>query len=231
MSRALTRLALLAPALVLLGACEGAPPPAPPAPPEESAALAVDLVAVAKALGRDEAMERQLGQARDRLNAQLQEITADLQDQLAAEQERLEEAGEADAEARLEALTLEANRQLRQQQQVAQQRAAAYRQQLLQAFREDVRGVAREIAREQGARLVVTTEQGLLWFDPAVDITDEVIAAMRARGLEGPEPEAAAEAPAEGEASALDAEVRELEALMDELSSEREGLEAGDEAP
>lgn len=217
---------------LFLTACTEPGGPAHSAPPQ---AVVVDLVAVAKALGRDEVMERQLQQARANLNAQLQAIGADLQEQLEEERERLEQAGNEDAPKRLEALTREANLQLRQTRLAANQRAQAYRNELVRSFQEDVRAVARQIAKGRGAQSVVSANAGMLWFDPETDITDEVIADMRARSQEGagteegsPAPTSRADSPgAGGGDSAMARETRKLEALMDELSAEGQ---AGDDA-
>lgn len=220
-----TFLFALVPLLLALVACTE-PPPADPAPPGRGP-LVVDLVAVAKALGRDEVMEQQLQRAQDSLAAQLQAVGVDLQAQLKQHEAQLKEAGEKDAEDRLQALTREANRKLQQTQLAANQQAQAYRNQLIRSFQDEVRGVAREIAQGQGARVVVSAEAGLLWFDPQVDITDEVIAALRARSQAASkrppsDPGPADPAPATDPA-AVERETRKLEQLMDELSSAGQG--------
>ncbi|MEJ2133168.1 MAG: hypothetical protein P8Y95_16445, partial [Gammaproteobacteria bacterium] len=48
-------------------------------------------------------------------------------------------------------------------------------------FLNDVRPHAAEIAAARGAKLVLTAATNMIWFDASIDITDEVIAAMRAR--------------------------------------------------
>ena len=49
-------------------------------------------------------------------------------------------------------------------------------------FRRDVAEIAQEIANRAGSKLVLVSNYETIWFDPTADITDEVIAVMRARG-------------------------------------------------
>ena len=140
----------------------------------------VDIDAVARALGRDDVIAQQIDQANQQLSAQVVQIAQNLQGQLQDFQDSLDEA---DGE-QLEQRTAEANRQLQATQQEARQRAALYRSAVVTQFRNEVQPVASEVARGLGASIVLTSAVPALWFDPAIDITDEVIAAMRARGLE-----------------------------------------------
>ena len=80
----------------------------------------LDLAAVAKATGQDEVIRQQAEQARGELTAQLQQLAANLDAQLATEREK---AGitpnEADAQ-RLQELTMQARQQISSAQQQAQ---------------------------------------------------------------------------------------------------------------
>ncbi len=152
----------------------------------------VDLDAVARALERDAVIEQRIGEANRELAAQLEDVAAKLEERLA---EQAEEIGEPDSEAarrELQRIQAEARAQLRQTRQRAQALSARYRARVVASFREEVRPYAMELARERGAQAVLASGTQLVWFDAGVDITDEVIAAMRAAGLEG-EPAAAGE--------------------------------------
>lgn len=145
----------------------------------------LDLLAVARALGRDEAMAAELQSARDYLEGQLLQTGASLREQLRVEEKKLSEKAEQNDNA-LEQLELQANQKLRQTQQLAQRKVNEFHVQLVQAFREEVIQVAREVAQQQGAGVVLTAGRDLLWYDATVDITDEVIAVFRARQLSVP---------------------------------------------
>jgi Skp family chaperone for outer membrane proteins len=143
----------------------------------------IDLDAVARALGRDDVIVQQINQANQQLTSQLGQVATNLQEQVNAEREKYEVVGD-EAEAELQQLTAVANQRLQQTQRLAQQRSAEFRQAVINAFRNEVQPYAREIAEERGASAVITVATPMLWFDSEADITDEVIAAMRAAGLE-----------------------------------------------
>ena len=143
----------------------------------------IDLDAVARALGRDEVIAQQINQANQQLSSQLGEVAKNLQQQLQDEREKYEIVGD-EAEAELEQKTAVANQRLQQTQRLAQQRASEFRKAVINEFRDEVQPYASEIARERSVVAVVTVATPMLWFDAEVDITDEVIAAMRKAGLE-----------------------------------------------
>lgn len=179
-----------------------------PAGDQDSPTLIIDITTVAKALGRDEVMARQLEQTQAQLNQQLRSITQDLNTRIRDKREQIgEDAAEEDRQA-LEALTLQARNTLEQSRELARQQALAYRSSLVQEFQAEVRERAAHIARQRGATVVLLADQASLWFDPRSDITDEVIAALRAQaqesgGAAGPAaPEAAPEATGDAPAAA-----------------------------
>ena len=144
----------------------------------------VDVNAVARALGRDDVIEQRIVSANQQLTSQLLQVAQSLQQQLEALQQ---DAGQ-DEEARqqLAQATVKANQQLKQTQRAAQQQLEQYRAGVVSEFLGEVRPHAAEIARQRGAKLVLTAAANLIWFDAIVDITDEVIAAMRARANTDP---------------------------------------------
>lgn len=147
-------------------------------------ALVVDIVAVAKALGRDEVMQKQLESTRDQLNQQLASITQDLSSQVKEKKAALGDKPSGDDEKALEEFTLKASQTLKQTQLLARQKALAYRNSLIEKFHDEVRTQAAAIARQRGASTVLMANESTLWFDPEADITDEVIARMRAEANE-----------------------------------------------
>jgi Skp family chaperone for outer membrane proteins len=183
-----------------------------------SAIAVLDLAAVAKATGQDEVIRQQAEQARTDLSAQLQQVAANLEQQLATEREKAGIApNEANAQ-RLQELTSQAQQQMNVAQQQAQQQAALIETNLVNEFRDNLDPIVRVIATQRGAKTVMAADAYMFWFDPEVDITDEVIAAWRA------ESPIAAEDSTE-ELEAVEEELAEVEEEIEELKEEIEELE------
>lgn len=184
--------------------------------------LYIDQLAVAKALGRDEAIATQLNTVVEQLNAQLIEISSSLNNQLALEKEKLgEKPSEEDLDS-FRTLSGQATRQLQQTQLVAKRKAQQFQQQLALAFREEITSAAREVAEQRQASAIELIDNSTLWFSPEADITDEVIAVMRSRPLQKPEntePESAS-ATDKAENSAIEQELRNLEQLVNEVEEQ-----------
>ena len=148
-----------------------------------SDALVVDVMAVARALGRDEVMQQQLDQARQLLNKQLLQISTDLNAQLKEKQAEITGGNGKDSEEvkmKLDALARQASVQLSNTQKIATQKAADFRGRLVKEFRDEVMHVSQGIAQQRKAEFVYTSST-LLWYASPVDITDEVIGQMRAQ--------------------------------------------------
>ena len=180
-----------------------------------SSVAILDLAAVAKATGQDEVIRQQAEEARGELSAQLQQLAANLETQLAAEREK---AGitpnEADAQ-RLQEMTMQARQQIGNAQQQAQNQAALIENGLVEEFRASLQPLVEDIAKRQGATAVLAADSYLFWFDSNVDITGDVIAAWRALPANAPAEEVAEEV----------AEVQtELEEVEDELAEVEEDI-------
>jgi Skp family chaperone for outer membrane proteins len=183
-----------------------------------SGVAVIDLDAVGRALGRDEVIAQQINQANQQLTSQLGQVAQDLQQQLEEEREKYEVVGD-EARAELDQKTAVANQRLQQTQRLAQQRAQEFRTAVINEFRNEVQPYASEIARERGAVAVVTVATPMLWFDAEVDITDEVIAAMRKAGLERT-----------GEASSGTDAAPQADTGAAEETTDSEGATAGEDA-
>ncbi len=143
-------------------------------------ALVVDFTAVARAMGKDSEINANLETTRAALNQQLQDAAAQLNAQLErANQNHSKKPSPKDQE-NLPQLTERAADQLRQLQQAAQFKLASKQNELLTEFRVEVKKAAAKVARKRGAKVVQLSGGEVLWFDPQADITDEVIAALRA---------------------------------------------------
>jgi len=198
-----------------------------------SSVAILDLAAVAKATGQDEVIRQEAEIARAELSAQLQQLAANLEAQLATEREK---AGitpsEADAQ-RLQELTMQARQQIGNAQQQAQNQAALIENGLVEEFRASLQPLVESIAKKQGATAVLAADSYLFWFDSNVDITGDVIAAWRALPANAPAEEAAEPAAAVEEVAEVQAELEEVEEELAEVEEEiadlKEGLE--DEVP
>ena len=156
--------------------------PASTSGPKGGVAL-MDLDAVAKRVGRDVAIIQELkdagGPLSDQLTAAQKESQADFEkfkDSLGAkpteaDNQKLAEHGRA------------LNLQLQQKQQQAQQELNAKRAALVNRFREEIKPVALKIAANKGLGLVLLkSDLVVLGNDPALDITDEVVAELMKAG-------------------------------------------------
>lgn len=143
----------------------------------------VDLNAVAKATGRDEAINERMESARVDLNEQLTQIAGDLEQQLKDEQEKVGAAPEPAEQQQLQEMAVRAQRQLAEKQQLAQQKATQFQLELVNEFRLQLKPVAEKVAASRGADIVVVLDDAVLWFDSGIDITAEVIADLRANPL------------------------------------------------
>ena len=144
--------------------------------------LVVDLDAVAKATGRQEVMQKELEFANVRLTEQLKLVASQLEEAVSDEKDKLGKSPSKEQKQQLEALALQAQQQLANSKNLAVQQSSEIRSDLILKFRQEVAQIAREVAKKSGSKLVVVSGYETLWFDPAADITDEVISVMRARG-------------------------------------------------
>lgn len=145
-----------------------------------SSIVIVDLNAVAKALGRDELMQKEVQAGEAKLKEQLTEIAGNIQQQVADEKKKLDKKKSKENDAKMQQLAVQAQQTFRNKQIEAEQKAMQLRKQLIINFREEVKMAAEPIARARGALMVKLVSDDLLWFDPVNDITGDVINSMRA---------------------------------------------------
>jgi Skp family chaperone for outer membrane proteins len=179
----------------------------------------LDLSAVAKATGQDEAIRQQAEAARAELGAQLQQLATNLEQQLAEEREKVGVPPSEAGVQRLQEMTAQARQQINDAQTLAQNQAAQFESTLVTEFRAKIDPLAESIARQRGATAVLAADAYLFWFDPEIDITDEVIAAWRAL------PADVAATDAEAELEAVEEELAEVEEEIAELKEAIEETE------
>lgn len=202
---------LLLSIVAVLAGCERAPTPAQ--------TLVVDPVPVARSLGRDEIMQKQINSALEQLNAQLQQHSTGLATQVEQEKEKLGKNPSEESLTRFRELVAAASQNLQQTELLARQKAADYRQALLDEFNSELRAAAMDIARERGAVSVLVVGPDVLWFDPAADITADVIARLRASAAA--RTPAMSAVPGDTAASAERRELEKLEAVVESIEQQQ----------
>jgi len=163
-------------AILMIAGCDQMPGMGP-------GTLVVDLTAVAKAIGQDQSMQDRAEAAREDLNTQLTESARELEQQIEQERIKFGESPTEEQQLQLQQMTQQAQQRYGQLQAEAQQNVQQHEINLVQEFREQVRPFAEKIARSRGAEVVLLADQSVFWLDPAVDITGEVIDALRAQDV------------------------------------------------
>ncbi|RDH84564.1 MAG: hypothetical protein DIZ80_03595 [endosymbiont of Galathealinum brachiosum] len=149
--------------------------------------VVLDLDVIAKATGQAETIKQQVEKANSELTAQLQNISTQLNEQLAEEKKKLGKKPTAEDNRNIQQLTIQANQKMQQAKTLASQKSQQYRAALILQLRKNIQPVAEKIARERGADIVSISSNSMIWFNPEIDITDEVIAAVRAQPLSSDE--------------------------------------------
>lgn len=155
--------------------------------------VVLDLDAIANATGQADTIKQQIEQANQELNAQLSTISSKLNEQLAEEKQKMGKKPSKTDKENLQKLTVQANQKMQQARAIASQKAQQYRTALILQLRKNVQPIAEKIARKRGADIVLTANNAMIWFEPSVDITDEVIAEIRAMPASAPTDKPAAE--------------------------------------
>jgi Skp family chaperone for outer membrane proteins len=173
--------------------------------------LVVDPVPVAKSIGRDELMQKQLDSAIEQLNAQVRQHSSGLSTKVEQEKEKLGKNPSDASTEKFRELVAAASESIKQTQLLARQKAADYRASLLDEFNAELRAAAADIAKQRGASNVLVVDDSLLWFDPNTDITADVIAKLRAKASADNTPSSAADASEKREMEKLEAVVESIE--------------------
>jgi len=145
------------------------------------AVVYVDLAAVAKALGRNEAINKQMMAAKKNVNEQLKVIAADLNKQVETNKKELKSKSIKKNNKDGSQFEKQAQQVMRNKKQDAQTKINQLKVNLLNKFRDEVNVAAEPIAKAVGAKTVMAVNANILWFDPELDITADVIDKMRAK--------------------------------------------------
>ena len=146
----------------------------------DSSTLVIDLAAVAKATGQEQAMQAKAQTSREEMNAQLVEHARNLEQQISQERAGMGDAPTQEQELQMQQMAQQAQQQYAQLQAEAQQNAQQYEMNLVLEFREQVQPFAEKVARARGASVILLADQTVFWLDPTIDLTGEIIDALRA---------------------------------------------------
>ncbi len=130
----------------------------------------VNMETVARALGRDATIEQQIGTRTEELRGELEQVAKEIAEKLEAEAAK---APEQRAQ-----LQQQAQAAFHEQQLQAQEVLAQLRTKLATDFRDEVKAVARSVAKERGFSAVFVDEV-VLYYEDTRDITSDVTRAMR----------------------------------------------------
>lgn len=140
----------------------------------------VDLDKVAQQTGKQVEMADALALRESALKQQLVGFQTSLQDQIKAKQDEFGEAPTDEQTAKLRQAAVIAQNQVAQLQAQAGAELTKYKDLLVARFRNDLRPLLQDVASDHGLSVVIPKNEGLLLsVDPAVDITDDVIAKMK----------------------------------------------------
>lgn len=161
-------------AVLLLSGCEKQPDPSP-----HGTLAILDLDAVAKRLGRDVAITGELKSENDALIEKLTKSRDELQEKFDSSKQSVGDKPTEEQAQQLAQLSQSMNSQLQSKQQEAREALNTKQVALVQKFREEVKPVAQKIAAKKGMHTVLLrSELTVLSSDPAVEITDDVVAEM-----------------------------------------------------
>ena len=149
----------------------------------------LDIDRVAKELNVDKAVAAELQLIGTDLNTELNQIRTNLQNRMQQFESRAGQNRSQQVQAELVAANRQLTAQFNQVKAQAQNKLAAERIKKINDFREKLKPLSQEAAKARGLDVVMTNSPQVFTFVTAVDITDDVIRAAKAAGLEAEVPE------------------------------------------
>jgi Skp family chaperone for outer membrane proteins len=136
----------------------------------------VDLDAVAKRTGRTEKITQSVQQKEASLNEELAQLQASMRERLTQKKQELGDNPTQKQKDELAEFERQLTVQLGRAQQQGRTKLSEHQNAIVQQFREEMKPLLRQIAAEQGLSIVIPKDERLLLtFEPAVDITDQVV--------------------------------------------------------
>ena len=136
----------------------------------------IDLDKIAAAFGKLEQIRQELEAMRQGFLKELAEQRDQLQKELDDYRKEVGDSPTDEQKRELAKRQREANQQLQASDRMAGQRIAARQAELIGAYQEQIKPIAKRIARERGMTIVVMKGPPLLIWDESADITEAVLA-------------------------------------------------------
>ena len=141
----------------------------------------IDMDEIASALGKDAEIQSAVRQAAEQRKGELESLRTALGQNIEAKRKEFGEAPTDDQKRELGMLIAAADQRMGQAVGEVNQQTQAQRMELVQAFRREVEPAAIAVANERGMDVIMVKQPGILHYELAADITDEVVAEMRKR--------------------------------------------------
>ena len=132
-----------------------------------------------KRQGQDDVIENQMKAVNADLTLQLGEIVTGFNKQLADQKKKFGADINVDEQQKLQEMLIKANQLLAQKQTEANLKAQQHKEGLIKTWRDKIQPLVKSIAAKKGATVVLVQSSSVMWFDSEIDITGEVIAALR----------------------------------------------------
>lgn len=145
--------------------------------------VVVDLVAVSKATGQDEIISEKMKAVNADLTLQLGDIVTSFNKQLADQKKGFGVDISVEEQQKLQEMLIKANQMLAQKQTEANIKAQQHKEGLIKKWRDKIQPLVKAIADKKHATVVLVQTASVMWFDSAIDITDEVIAMLREKPI------------------------------------------------
>ena len=138
----------------------------------------IDLDALARQMGRRDAMNQTLKESSEELTRQLQASAALIQQKVKESVENLRANPTQAAQAAHQKLVADARRKIEEQKSTLTRKAQEKRKQLVVEFRNEIRPSVQKVAMARGVKIVLTATENLMWAEQSVDLTAAVLAEL-----------------------------------------------------
>lgn len=164
---------LLMLATTLLTGCNNEPP--------KPQAVVIDIRAISEAAGVKEQIRKRSETINQQNSKEMKALSAKLSKELEDERARLGDNPSEEDEKKIQTLREQLRKQIMQARFAGNGKLAKETSKIRQSFRDGLMPVARTVAREHGASIILKARAGVFWSDESVDITNEVIGRMPGR--------------------------------------------------
>lgn len=138
----------------------------------------IDLDALARQMGRRDAMNQALKESSEELTRQLQASAALIQQKVKESVDNLRANPTPAAQAAHQKLVIEAKRKIEAQKSALTRKAQEKRKQIIVDFRNEIRPAVQKVATARGVKIVLTASENLMWAEQSVDLTNAVLAEL-----------------------------------------------------